>query len=222
MNNFVGGQDSSGKGKSRDNAQSHSPSGLHASGGKQGSILQGGGKVKKGLKVINNSSKSPYLNNVFTKNGLNTQSTTTQQSATETSSQSSSKASRKGAASAEISDSSFNVLKKINKSQVQGAIQTIGAGGKPVNAKLLAAIQRANKNGVASNTSSINKQQSSSQQSAMSNSVVDNNSSAGQGHNISNTNCSVNLQHKKNSKSQNRQETSKFKIRNREQSTQRW
>lgn len=143
VNNFVGGQDgSSGKSKGRDNAQSHSPSGLHAGGsGGKGQILQGT-KVKKGLKVINNSSKSPYLNNCFTKNGINQQSTTTQQTATDTSSQSSAKAAnRKGAASAEISDSSLNVLKKINKSQVQGAIQTInGSSVKPVNAKLLAAI----------------------------------------------------------------------------------
>jgi hypothetical protein len=110
VNNFVGGsQDSTGKTKGRDNAQSHSPSGL-GSGGK--TVLQSG-KVKKGLKVINNSSKSPYLNNVFTKNGLNQQSTTTQQTATDTSSQNSAKANRKGAASAEISESSLNVLKKI-------------------------------------------------------------------------------------------------------------
>jgi len=115
VNNFVGG-DSSSKSKGRDNAQSHSPSGLHAGTGKQ--AIMTGGKVKKGLKVINNSSKSPYLNNVFTKNGINQQSTTTHQTATDTSSQSSAKANRKGAASAEISDSSLNVLKKINKSQV--------------------------------------------------------------------------------------------------------
>ena len=70
VNNFVG-QDTSGKGKGRDNAQSHSPSGLCTSAGsKQGTILAGG-KVKKTLKVINNSSKSPYLNNVFHKNGNN-------------------------------------------------------------------------------------------------------------------------------------------------------
>ena len=68
VNNFVSSQDSSGKAKGRDNAQSHSPSGLHTGGAK--TTLQGG-KVKKGLKVINNSSKSPYLNNVFTKNGIN-------------------------------------------------------------------------------------------------------------------------------------------------------
>ena len=59
MNNFVGGQDQGGNGgktKGRDNAQSHSPSGLHAGGsqGGKGQILQGT-KVKKGLKVINNS-----------------------------------------------------------------------------------------------------------------------------------------------------------------------
>ena len=86
VNNFVGGQDSSGKSKGRDNAQSHSPSGLHAGSGGKGTILHGG-KVKKGLKVINNASgKSPYLNNVFTKGGINQQSTTTQQTATDTSS----------------------------------------------------------------------------------------------------------------------------------------
>ena len=66
VNNFVNAGDSEGKVK-RDNAQSHSPSGLHAGGNKQ-AIL--GGK-KKGLKIINNSSKSPYLNNVFAKNGIN-------------------------------------------------------------------------------------------------------------------------------------------------------
>ena len=74
VNNFVGGQDGQGNGKTkgRDNAQSHSPSGLHAGGSAaaKGQILQGT-KVKKGLKVINNSSKSPYLNNCFTKNGIN-------------------------------------------------------------------------------------------------------------------------------------------------------
>lgn len=118
VNNFVS-QDGA-KGAKRDNAQSHSPSGLHqgGSGNKIGTILQGG-KAKKPLKVINNS-KSPYLNNCFTKNGINQQSTTTNN--TDTSSQSSSKANRKGAVSAEISDSSLNVLKKINKGQVQNAI----------------------------------------------------------------------------------------------------
>lgn len=138
VNNFVGSETSGGKSKGRDNAQSHSPSGLHAgSGGKQ-SI---GGKVKKPLKVIGNSSKSPYLNNVFTKDRLNQQSTATAQSATDTSSQSSAKAGRKGAASADISESSLKVISKINRSQVQGAIQTIGGSSvKPVNAKLLAAI----------------------------------------------------------------------------------
>ena len=71
VNNFVGGGDSAnGKSKGRDNAQSHSPSGLHAGSGNKGTILQGG-KIKKHLKVVNNSSKSPYLNNVFTKNGVN-------------------------------------------------------------------------------------------------------------------------------------------------------
>ena len=119
VNNFVGAGDSDGKVKGRDNAQSHSPSHLHAGGTK--TILAGG--KKKQLKIINNSNKSPYLNNVFTKSGINQQSTTTHQTATDTSSQSSAKANnRKGAASAEISDSSLNVLKKINKSQVQGAI----------------------------------------------------------------------------------------------------
>lgn len=110
VNNFVGASDSAGKVKGRDNAQSHSPSGLHAAGKtNQGTILAGG-KVKKGLKVINNSTKSPYLNNVFTKGGVNLQSTNSHQTATDTSSQSSAKANRKGAASAEISDSSLNVL----------------------------------------------------------------------------------------------------------------
>jgi len=79
---------------------------------------------------------------------LNQQSTTTQQTATDTSSQNSAKANRKGAASAEISESSLNVLKKIKQSQVTGGIQTIGGSSvKPVNAKLLAAIQRAHKTG---------------------------------------------------------------------------
>ena len=83
VNNFVGGADS--KGKGRDNAQSHSPSGLHASSGNN-KVLKDG-KVRKPLKVINNSSKSPYLNNVFlNKDGKNQQSITTQQSATDTSS----------------------------------------------------------------------------------------------------------------------------------------
>ena len=63
-------------------------------------------------------------------------------------------------------------LKKINKSQVQGAIQTInGSSVKPVNAKLLAAIQRVHKttgnvgisniNPGGGATSSINKQSAS-------------------------------------------------------------
>jgi len=72
------------------------------------------------------------------------------------------------------------VLKKINKSQVQGAIQTInGSSVKPVNAKLLAAIQRVHK--TTGNTgqsgsnpgTSVNKQ-SASQQSAISNVGIEN------------------------------------------------
>jgi len=63
------------------------------------------------------------------------------------------------------------VLKKINKSQVQGAIQTInGNSVKPVNAKLLAAIQRAHKGG---NPINAVTKQSTSQTSAVSNSVAD-------------------------------------------------
>lgn len=139
VNNFVSSDGT--KGAKRDNAQSHSPSGLcqGGSGNKISTILQGGKGIKKPLKVINNS-KSPYLNNCFTKNGVNQQSTTTNN--TDTSSQSSSKAGRKGAVSAEISDSSLNVL--VNKKK-QGAIAT---QVKPVNTKLLAAIQRMNKSGV--------------------------------------------------------------------------
>ena len=68
VNNFTGSQD--GK-KNRDNAQSHSPSGLGASnsGSKESVVTQG--KLKKALKVIGSSAKSPYLNSAFNKRDLN-------------------------------------------------------------------------------------------------------------------------------------------------------
>ena len=71
-----------------------------------------------------------------------------------------------------------------------GAIQTVGGSSvKPVNAKLLAAIQRAQKSGTGT-------KQSISQQSATSTSVVEQ-------HNVATTPGSTSQQHKKNSKSQN-------------------
>ena len=67
MNNFVGTE--VGKGK-RDNAQSHSPSGLGAGSGSKDSSILPIGKLKKPLKVVGSIGKSPYLNNVFiSKNG---------------------------------------------------------------------------------------------------------------------------------------------------------
>ena len=73
------------------------------------------------------------------------------------------------------------MLKKINKSQVQGAIQTInGSSVKPVNAKLLAAIQRAHKTtgtaGALNNPGTSVTKQSASQQSAISNATGADNS----------------------------------------------
>ena len=65
MNNFVAKDGS--KQKSRDNAQSHSPSGLGAGSGSKDNQSLMGSKVKKGLKVVGNAGKSPYLNNVYTK-----------------------------------------------------------------------------------------------------------------------------------------------------------
>ena len=72
------------------------------------------GKGKRGLKVVGSIGKSPYLNNVFDKSMVPSQAT---QNAGDSSASSSSKANRKGAASAEISESSLIVLKKANKSQ---------------------------------------------------------------------------------------------------------
>ena len=156
--------------------------------------------MKKGLKVVNNSTKSPYLNNVFTKGGVNQQSTNSQVTATDTSSQSSAKANRKGAASAEISDSSLNVLKKISRGTAQGAIKTINSSSvKPVNAKLLAAIQRVHKGGSGPGTSIVTKQ-STSQQSAMSTAAVESSVVSQVGH-MTSTPGSLSQQHKKNSKS---------------------
>jgi len=83
---------------------------------------------------------------------------------------------------------------------VQGAIQPInGSSVKPVNAKLLAAIQRAHKTTGTAGTS-VNKQ-SASQQSAISNTTGVETSVQSQV--ASSTPGSVSQQHKKNSKSQN-------------------
>ena len=91
------------------------------------------------------------------------------------------------------------MIKNINKSQVQGAIQTInGSSVKPVNAKLLAAIQRAHKSG--NNTSASITKQSTSQQSAISSSMMDQSVTVA---NVTGTPGSTSQQHKKNSKSQN-------------------
>jgi len=111
VNNFVGGKDSnSSKSNNRANASSHSPSGL--AGAKDGSAGLGN-KLRKGLKVVNQTGKSPYLNNCFDKNAVNQTSASSNPS---DSAASSAKANRKGAASAEISESSLIVLKKANKS----------------------------------------------------------------------------------------------------------
>lgn len=63
------------KGKVRENAQSHSPSGLGAGSGTKESQILPIQKVKKGLRVVNAEQKNPYLNNVFNKNTTVTQTT---------------------------------------------------------------------------------------------------------------------------------------------------
>lgn len=117
MNNFVSSKDStnSSKSNSRANASSHSPSGLTGV-SKDGSTSTSlGSKLRKGLKVVNQADKSPYINNCFDKNAVNQISASSNQT---DSAASSAKANRKGAASAEISDSSLIVLKKATKSSV--------------------------------------------------------------------------------------------------------
>ena len=100
LNNFVGGTGKTKK-ETRGVASSHSPSALV---GKDGAGIPGVTKIKKSLKV----GKNPYMNDCF-KKGINQQSTSTNQS--ELSSSSSAKDNRKGASSAEISESSMIVLK---------------------------------------------------------------------------------------------------------------
>jgi hypothetical protein len=114
VNNFVSSKDSttSSKSNSRVNATSHSPLSL-AGTSKDGSTSVGG-KLRKGIKVINQPDKSPYINNCFDKNAVNQISSSS--NPTPDSAASSAKANRKGAASAEISESSLIVLKKANKS----------------------------------------------------------------------------------------------------------
>jgi hypothetical protein len=124
LNNFVGATNA---GKNMKNgrivASSHSPSGLGAS--------KDGNPVRKSLKVAK-VGKSPYLNDCF-KKGINQQSTSTNSS----DSALSAKVNRKGAVSAEISESSMIVLKKSTKNA------TGQPSVKPVdNMKLMAAIQR--------------------------------------------------------------------------------
>lgn len=73
MNNFVSSKDStnSSKSNSRANASSHSPSGLTGV-SKDGSTSTSlGSKLRKGLKVVNQADKSPYINNCFDKNAVN-------------------------------------------------------------------------------------------------------------------------------------------------------
>lgn len=120
VNNFVSSKDSttSSKSNSRVNATSHSPLSL-AEHSKDGSTSVGG-KLRKGLKVVKPSDKSPYINNCFDKNAVNQISST---NATD-SAASSAKANRKGASSAEISESSLIVLKKANKSSAEAVLQT--------------------------------------------------------------------------------------------------
>lgn len=62
-NNFVESRGDSKK--ARENAQSHSPSGLGAGSGSKDSSILPLSKVKKGLKVVNAEQKNPYINNVF-------------------------------------------------------------------------------------------------------------------------------------------------------------
>lgn len=122
VNNFVSGKDSSASSKSnsRANASSHSPSSL-AGASKDGSTSIGS-KLRKGLKVVNQMDKSPYINNCFDKSAVNQTSASSNNSE---SASSSVKANRKGAASAEISESSLIVLKKSTKNAVEGAVQTV-------------------------------------------------------------------------------------------------
>ena len=62
MNNFVGQEGNKGK---RDNAQSHSPSGLGAGSSNKDNQILPMKNVKKNLKVVGSIGKSPYINNVF-------------------------------------------------------------------------------------------------------------------------------------------------------------
>ena len=103
-----------------------------------------GSKLRKGLKVVNQTDKSPYINNCFDKSAVNQTSASSNNSE---SASSSVKANRKGAASAEISESSLIVLKKATKASVEGSVQTVnGISVKPVdNLKLMAAIQKMRK-----------------------------------------------------------------------------
>lgn len=110
-----------------------------------------GSKLRKGLKVVNQTDKSPYINNCFDKSAVNQTSASSNNSE---SASSSVKANRKGAASAEISESSLIVLKKATKASVEGSVQTVnGISVKPVdNLKLMAAIQKMRKVNPASST----------------------------------------------------------------------
>ena len=115
INNFVSSKDSttSAKSNSRANATSHSPLSL-AGGSKDGSTSVGG-KLRKGLKVVNKADKSPYINNCFDKNAVNQISSSS--NPTESAASSAKANTRKsGSQSAEVSESSLIVLKKATKS----------------------------------------------------------------------------------------------------------
>lgn len=117
MNNFVSSKDSttSAKSNSRANATSHSPLSLAGS-SKDGSTSVGG-KVRKGLKVVKMPDKSPYINNCFNKNAPNQISSSSNPTDSAASSaKANTRKSASGSTSAEISESSLIVLKKVNKS----------------------------------------------------------------------------------------------------------
>ena len=108
VNNFTTKDKNTGRG----NATSHSPSGLGSSStSSKDSNVIGGIKVKKGLKVVNiNGKVNPYINNSFLNKGAINQ-TSASSNPGDSSAQSSAKANRKGAASAEISESSMIRIK---------------------------------------------------------------------------------------------------------------
>lgn len=121
VNNFIS---TSGKG-GRAAATSHSPSALAAGSSKDSQGSQSiRTKAKKGLKVVSHPGKSPYLEGHFNKLGVNLQAQQSSSNSVEQSESSSAKASRKGAASAEISESSLIVLKQGSSYTTNGNITT--------------------------------------------------------------------------------------------------